>query len=95
MSAMEYIHTVLMLVNDSQAYDPLDRDSVLCQSQDVAHDIMQCYWDVVHRWSQRVLDEVENNNISWAEEQLIPNLRVSMAIDGLGRSPGHKGIKWR
>ena len=65
-------------------------DSVLCQLQDVAHDIMQCYWDVVHRWSQRVLDEVENNNISWAEEQLILNLRV-----GLGRSPGHKGIKWR
>ena len=40
-------------------------------------------------------DEVENNNISWAEEQLILNVRVSRAIAGLGRSPGHKGIKWR
>ena len=84
-----------MLLDDSQAYDPLDRDYVLRQLQDMAHDIMQCYWDVVHRWSQRVWDEVENINISWAEEQLILNLRVSMAIAGLGRSPGQEGIKWR
>ena len=95
MSAMEYIHTVLMLVNDSQAYDPLDRDYGLRQLQNVAHDIMQRYWDVVHRWSQRVWDEVENNNISRAEEQLILNLRVSMGVAGLGRSPGQEGITWR
>ena len=40
-------------------------------------------------------DEVEKNNISWAEEQLILNLGVSMAIAGLGRSPGQEDIKWR
>ena len=72
MSAMEYVHTTLMLVNDSRAYHPLEKDCVLRHLQDMAHDIMKCSWDVVPRWSQRVWDGVEKNNVSWAEDKVIP-----------------------
>ena len=80
LSALEYIHAFVKLVNDHRAYDPAHKDDMLRHLQDVIHDAMDRSWEAVRRWTQQVWDAVERQDLRWGDTQLIQNMRVMSAI---------------